>query len=37
MKIILESNKKIYFNQNTPINDGGISLGQVMWGINNLI
>ena len=38
MKIILEkSNKKIYFNQNTPINDGGISLGQVMWGINNLL
>ena len=38
MEIILEKiNKKIYFNQNTPINDGGISLGQVMWGINNLI
>jgi len=38
MEIILEKiNKKVYFNQNTPINDGGISLGQVMWGINNLI
>ena len=38
MKIILEkSDKKIYFNQSTPINDGGISLGQEMWGINNLI
>jgi len=38
MKIILEkSDKKIYFNQSTPINDGGISLGQVMWGVNNLI
>ncbi len=38
MKSILnKSNKKIYFNQNTPINDGGISLGQIKWGIDNLI
>ncbi len=37
MKIILnKSDKKIYFNQKIPINDGGISLGQVMWGIENL-
>ena len=37
MKIILEkSNKTIYFNQNTPINDGGISLGQIMWAKENL-
>ncbi len=37
MKIILSKNKKIYFNQKTPINDGGISLGQIKWGIDNLI
>ena len=38
MKIILNNtNKKIYFNQKTPINDGGISLGQVKWAIDNLI
>ena len=37
MKIILNNiNKKIYFNQKTPINDGGISLGQIAWGIENL-
>ena len=37
MKIILsKSNKKIYFNQTTPINDGGISLGQIMWARENL-
>ena len=38
MKIILKNIKRdIYFNQKTPINDGGISLGQIMWGIENLI
>ena len=37
MKIILNNiNKKIYFNQKTPINDGGISLGQIMWARENL-
>ena len=37
MKIILNNiNKKIYFNQRTPINDGGISLGQIMWARENL-
>ncbi|NPA56014.1 MAG: hypothetical protein GXO40_06580, partial [Epsilonproteobacteria bacterium] len=28
---ILKLNKKIYFNQSTPINDGGISLGQIKF------
>ena len=37
MKIILSKNKNIFFNQTTPINDGGISLGQIKWGIDNLI
>jgi len=37
MKIILSKNKNIFFNQATPINDGGISLGQIKWGIDNLI
>ena len=37
MKIILKNtDKKVYFNQKTPINDGGISLGQIAWGIENL-
>ena len=26
---VLKLNKKIYFNQSTPINDGGISIGQI--------
>ena len=35
MQIILKNiDKKVYFNQTTPINDGGISLGQVYWGRN---
>jgi len=38
MRIILDNiDKKVYFNQKTPINDGGISIGQIMWGINNLL
>ena len=37
MKILLNKNKNIYFNQQTPINDGGISLGQIMWARENLI
>jgi len=28
---ILKLNKKIYFNKSTPINDGGISLGQIRY------
>ncbi|GAB6044478.1 carbamoyltransferase HypF [Caminibacter profundus] len=37
LSLILKNiNKKIYFNQKIPINDGGISLGQVAWGIWNL-
>ena len=31
LKQILKLNKKIYFNQSTPINDGGISLGQIRY------
>ena len=37
MKIILSRLNRVYFNQTTPINDGGISLGQIKWGIDNLI
>ena len=29
-------NKKVYFNKNIPINDGGISAGQTAWGMWNL-
>jgi len=29
-------NKKVYYNQKIPINDGGISAGQTAWGIWNL-
>jgi len=37
LSLILKNiNKKIYFNKKIPINDGGISLGQVAWGIWNL-
>jgi len=31
LKQVLKLNKKIYFNQSTPINDGGISLGQIKY------
>jgi len=31
LKQILKLNKKIYFNQNIPINDGGISIGQIKF------
>jgi len=37
LKLILKnSNKKIYFNQKFPINDAGVSVGQMAWGIWNL-
>ncbi len=29
--ILKESKKRVYFNQSTPINDGGISLGQISY------
>ncbi|GAB6074634.1 Kae1-like domain-containing protein [Nautilia lithotrophica] len=35
-QVIKRVNKKIYFNKQIPINDGGISVGQVAWGIWNL-
>jgi len=35
-KVIKRINKKVYFNKKIPINDGGISVGQVAWGIWNL-
>jgi hydrogenase maturation protein HypF len=35
-QIIKNIDKKIYFNQKTPINDGGISLGQIYSIISNL-
>ncbi|NPA73426.1 MAG: carbamoyltransferase HypF [Epsilonproteobacteria bacterium] len=31
-----KAGKKVYFQQNTPINDGGISLGQAWWAVKNL-
>jgi hydrogenase maturation protein HypF len=30
-QILKNIDKKIYFNQTTPINDGGISLGQIKF------
>jgi len=35
-KIIKRVNKKIYFNKKIPINDAGVSVGQVAWGVWNL-
>ena len=35
-EVIKKVNKKVYFNQKIPINDGGISIGQVAWGVWNL-
>jgi len=34
-EIIKRINKKVYFNKKIPINDGGISVGQVAYGIWN--
>ena len=31
LKQVLKLNKKVYFNESTPINDGGISLGQIRY------
>jgi len=37
LRLILKNiNKKVYFNQKISINDGGISIGQLAWGIWNL-
>ena len=35
-EVIKRINKKVYFNKKIPINDGGISVGQVAYGIWNL-
>jgi len=35
-KVIKQLDKKVYFNKKIPINDAGISVGQVAWGIWNL-
>ena len=35
-KTLLTLLDNVYFNQKIPINDGGISLGQVVWGVWNL-
>jgi len=35
-EVIKKINKKVYFNKKIPINDGGISVGQVAWGVWNL-
>ena len=32
-----KSNKKVYFQQDTATNDGGISLGQAWWAVNNVM
>ena len=33
---LVEIGKDVYFQQNTPINDGGISLGQAWWCIKHI-
>ena len=35
-QVLNSVDKKIYFNKKIPINDGGVSIGQVAWGIWNL-
>ncbi len=36
VKELEKSNKKVYFQQDTAINDGGISLGQAWWAVHKL-
>ena len=36
VKELEKSNKKVYFQQDTPINDGGISLGQAWWAVHRM-
>jgi hydrogenase maturation protein HypF len=28
--------KKVYYSKKVPVNDGGVSFGQALWGIWNL-
>ena len=35
-QVIKKVKRKIYFNQKIPINDGGVSIGQVAYGLWNL-
>ena len=35
-QVIKQLDKKVYFNKKIPINDAGVSVGQVAWGIWNL-
>ena len=36
VKELEKSDKKVYFQQDTAINDGGISLGQAWWAVHNI-
>jgi hydrogenase maturation protein HypF len=36
LSLCIKRLKNVYFNKKIPINDGGISIGQIAWGIWNL-